>query len=136
MHTISPGLTYHHTAILVKDIQAGITAYKEVFGEAAISPVFPISSQQVYVCFVNTGSGAHLELVQPFLESNAFDAYFKRNIQYYHIAYTTPAFDSTIQQLTSGNYKLINTFNSEAFNNRRCAFLVSGLAHLIEIIET
>ena len=135
MHTISAGLIYHHTAILVKDMQAAADTYSAIFGSASVSQVYAISSQQVSVCFINTGNGAYIELVEPFKESNAFDAYFKRGIHYYHVAYKTNNFEQAIEKLAGAGYKLLTMFNSEAFNNKRCAFLVSGLTHLTEIIE-
>lgn len=135
MHTIGQSLIYHHTAILVKNMQEAANSYTSIFGAEAVSQVYSISSQKVHVCFVHTGNGAHIELVQPFNDSNAFDTYFKRGIHYYHIAYKTQDFDRAAEQLEAAGYRLLNIFVSEAFNNKRCAFLLNPQGHLTEIIE-
>jgi len=135
MHSIGESLTYHHSAILVKNMQEAVENYAALFGAGAVSQVYSISSQLVNVCFVSTGNNTNIELVQPFAGNNAFDAYFKRGIHYYHIAYKAQNFDEATEQLVTAGYRLLNTFFSEAFNNKRCAFLLTPQGHLTEIIE-
>ncbi|AWI25670.1 VOC family protein [Flavobacterium pallidum] len=128
-------LKFHHTGLLVKDMDAAVIYYGKIFGKDAISGIFDIKTQSVKVCFIENGSGSFLELVQPAEGNNKFDALFKRGIQYYHIAFTTNKFDMELQSLTNDGFRLIEIFNSEAFNGKRCAFLYSGQMHLFELIE-
>jgi hypothetical protein len=59
----------------------------------------------------------------------------KKGISFYHLAFIVLNFDERLELLQNQNFRLISVFNSEAFENRRCAFLYSPEMHLIEIIE-
>jgi methylmalonyl-CoA/ethylmalonyl-CoA epimerase len=126
-------LTLHHIGILVKDLDAARIAYREIHPK--ISEPIVISSQNVRVCFVETGGEAKIELVEPFGTNSVVQNLIKRNVTYYHLGYTVLDFQAATEDLTAQSYHHIQTFQSEAFGNRRCAFFMSPLLHLIEIIE-
>ena len=129
-------LEFHHLGVLVADLQQAIINYSLLFGKESISKIYDIESQQIRVCFVNTGKNSFLELIQPNIGNTSFDKFFKKNINFYHIAFLTKTFDSTTQDLLNNDFKCINTFQSEAFENKRCAFFMSNEMHIIEIIES
>lgn len=129
-------LKYHHTGIVVESIEDVASNYQKLFGENCLSKKYYISTQGVNVCFVNTGSNTFLELVEAVGENSLVSKLIKKGITYYHIAYTTPDFENTIQKLEALNFKSMPFFYSEAFNGNRCVFLFSPDAHLIEIIES
>jgi hypothetical protein len=51
------------------------------------------------------------------------------------LGYLAPDFDAAMEELAALNYIPMAPFQSEAFEGRRCAFLMSPALHLIEIIE-
>ena len=125
-------LTLHHIGILVNSIEEATGAYCEL--NARISKPVVIASQSVRVCFVDMDSSVAIELIEPTAKGVNRDL-LKRGITYYHLGYLVPRFDSALENLAELNYVHLQTFHSEAFEGRRCAFLMSPVLHLIEIIE-
>ena len=125
-------LTLHHIGILVNSIEEATGAYREL--DARISQPVAIASQSVRVCFVDMDSSVAIELIEPTAKGVSQDL-LKRGITYYHLGYLVPKFDSALEDLAELNYVHLQTFHSEAFEGRRCAFLMSPVLHLIEIIE-
>jgi methylmalonyl-CoA/ethylmalonyl-CoA epimerase len=125
-------LTLHHIGILVNSIEEATGAYREL--GARISQPVAIASQSVRVCFVDMDSNVAIELIEPTAKGVSQDL-LKRGITYYHLGYLVPRFDSALENLAELNYVHLQTFYSEAFEGRRCAFLMSPVLHLIEIIE-
>lgn len=129
---LQQNLTLHHIGILVKRLDQAAAAYREL--RARISEPVVISSQHVRVCFVDMDSSVAIELVEPTEKGVAQDL-LKRGIAYYHLGYVAPDFDAALESLVALSYVHLQTFRSEAFDGRRCAFLMSPVLHLIEIIE-
>lgn len=128
-------LTFHHIGIAVNSIEEAVENYKNLFGAESISAVYPITSQLVNVCFVNMGNGSFIELVEATSEDSSIHRLRKKGYTYYHMAYLTPHIEQSVEQLIALNYKAMEFFNSEAFAGKRCIFLFSPEAHLIELIE-
>jgi methylmalonyl-CoA/ethylmalonyl-CoA epimerase len=129
---LPPILTLHHIGVLVKNLSEATEVYSEL--QATISRPVVISSQGVRVCFADMGAGVAIELVEP-AETGVSRDLSKRGITYYHLGYMVPDFDAALTDLTRLNYVHLQTFQSEAFEGRRCAFLMSPVLHLVEIIE-
>ncbi|HSZ71445.1 MAG TPA: VOC family protein [Cytophagaceae bacterium] len=125
----------HHTGCLVESIKESIDLYRTIFGEDKVSSVVDVSSQGVKVCFVETAPNVFLELIEPSSEDSVVARLLKKNVRYYHVAYLTENFDQDIVSLTEQYSKHLNTFYSEAFQGKRCAFLYLPDGSLIELIE-
>ena len=95
-----------------------------------------ISSQGVYVCFVKNGTDTFLELVEPINEKSIIFKMQKKGITYYHVGYITDNILDEVKSLEANNYKAFDYFHSEAFNDKRCVFLISPDGHLMELIES
>lgn len=128
-------LEFHHIGLVVENMETSRMNYAGLFGESAVSKIIPIASQKVNVCFVNIGTGSFIELVEPVGEDSMVYKLLKKRVSYYHIGYRVGNIDSTVTKLESMNYKAMEYFNSEAFEGKRCIFLFSPEAHLIELIE-
>jgi len=127
------GLEFHHVGCVVASIEESLPSYRPI--ARVIGEIIPIASQGVNVCFVEIGPGTHVELVEPTEGESILRQLLKRRINYYHLAFLTRGFDSAIETLVAESYRHLNTFRSEAFGMRRCAFLTSAVAHLIELVE-
>ena len=128
-------LIFHHTGIVVDNIEEVAASYKPLFGENSISKKYYVSTQGVNVCFIAVGSGAYLELVESATENSVVNKLRKKGQTYYHVGYLTTNIEATVQELILLNYKPLEFFKSEAFEGKRCIFLFSPDAHLIELIE-
>ena len=128
-------LAFHHVGLLVESIDEALIHYIALFGSKNMSAIFTIESQKVKVCFVKNAENSFIELVQPLNEESIVYKLLKKKITYYHLAYTVKDIEATVLFLEELNYKPLEYFKSEAFNNRRCIFLFSPDTSLIELIE-
>jgi methylmalonyl-CoA/ethylmalonyl-CoA epimerase len=128
-------MQFHHTGCLVSSIDESVETYSRIFGPDKISSKVKIGMQGVYVCFIEVGPGSFLELIEGVDEQSVVYKLMKRNTTYYHNAYTTRDFDATLAMLDAIGARHMNTFISEAFENKRCAFLYLPDGCLIELIE-
>lgn len=128
-------LQFHHVGLLVDDIENSVEHYSNLFGGANVSDITTIASQKVKVCFVKIGGESYIELVQPVNEESVVYKLLKKRVSYYHIAYMVTDITAAVTRLEEMNYKPLEYFNSEAFGGKRCIFLFSPDAHLIELIE-
>lgn len=127
-------LEFHHIGVLVDDIDQAAHHYQGLFGDRPLDGPYHITSQGVRVAFVAMDHG-HLELVQEADETSILASLRKRKVKYYHVGYMTNELDNTIEELVGQrDFRLLSTFESEAFSMRRCAFLFSPELHLIELI--
>lgn len=135
IHNINKSLKFHHTGVLVNNLQESILNYSLLFGAQAISKIHDIKSQQITVCFVKISDDVYLELIQPNEGNTNFDKFFKKGINFYHIGFKCFDFEKTFENLLKNDFRHISTLCSEAFDNKRCAFFMSNELHVIEIIE-
>lgn len=128
-------LSFHHTGLLVESIEEVLEHYGLIFGKESISKIYHVSSQKVKVCFVKNGSESFLELVEPDGEDSPVFNMLKKRLGYYHLAYLVSDINKAILFLEELNYKTLSVFSSEAFDNRKCAFLYTPEGHLVELVE-
>jgi len=128
-------LTYHHTGCLTHSIEESKAIYAGM-GFGSSSETYTISDQKVKVCFIEMSPGIFLELVEPIGDNVPLNKLLKSKVSFYHLAYLADDFDKTLENLRDAGFYLVNTFRSEAFSNRYCAFLYTPEMHLIEIIES
>jgi methylmalonyl-CoA epimerase len=127
-------LTFHHTGLIVESIESLRAHYTHIFGNNCLSEITEISSQQVRVCFVNMGNNTYIELIEPFDQTSS-NTKKKKEGGYYHMAYMVDDIEEAVTHLKAIHYKPLRYFNSEAFNGKRCIFLVCSGLPLIELIE-
>jgi methylmalonyl-CoA/ethylmalonyl-CoA epimerase len=127
-------LTFHHTGCLTRDIEATKTVYAGMgFGD--FSETYTVSDQKVKVCFIEMSQGVFLELVEPIGDNVPLNKMLKNKVSFYHLGYLTDEFEKVVQDLQNDGFYLLNSFRSEAFSGRYCAFLYTPEMQLIEIIE-
>lgn len=126
-------LAFHHVGCVVPNLREAVDAYR-FLGRPVTEPI-RIASQKVAVCFVELAPGSHIELVEPLDGNSVVSGLLKKQATFYHLGFLARDFDAALRTLDSQNFRLLGVFASEAFAMRRCAFLVSPAAHLIEIIE-
>jgi hypothetical protein len=119
----------------VDNIENSAEHYSGLFGKDNVSSIVSVESQKVKVCFVKIGDGSYIELVQPLSEESVVYKLLKKKVSYYHIAYKVEDIPAAVARLEEMNYKPLEFFNSEAFEGKRCIFLFSPDAHLIELVE-
>jgi methylmalonyl-CoA/ethylmalonyl-CoA epimerase len=128
-------LSFHHVGCLTKNMDETLSVYLDKMGFRKVSEPVTVSSQQVKVCFIQTADGPLIELIQPLGNNQALGKLLQTKNFFYHIGYMTKDIDQAIQYFQESGFYFVNSFLSEAFENRKCAFLYTGEMHLIELIE-
>lgn len=129
------GLTFHHVALLVENMEEALVAYADLFGQDSISEIYTVTAQKVKVCFVKNGPDTYIELVAPMGDDAPVLGLLKKKHSYYHIGYKVRGIQEAVNKLEQMNYKAMAYYNSEAFGGHTCAFLFTPGGHLIELIE-
>ena len=125
----------HHIGCLTKSIENSIGIYSSSLGFKTISEIYTIHDQKVKVCFVEITPSFFVELVEPIGENPALNKILKSGNPFYHIGYLSDRFEEDIARMVSDGFYQVNTFISEAFLGKKCAFLYTPEMHLIELIE-
>jgi catechol 2,3-dioxygenase-like lactoylglutathione lyase family enzyme len=125
----------HHIGILVDNIDAAIQSYRVLLPQSKISDKIFVSTQRVHTCFLEIPGQISLELIEPADEESVVYKLKKKGFTYYHLGYYVDDFEKALELLAQLNFKQINIYNSERFDNKQCSFFMSTEMHLIEIIE-
>ncbi len=127
-------LKFHHIGCLVENIDSAAALYGVLFNNKVSAKIY-VSSQKLNVCFIGIGNEEYLELIESAGDNSVIENLRKRGFTYYHVGYTVKNMEKCIEQLCEMNFKLISTFNSEAYDGKKCAFLISPDSHMFELIE-
>lgn len=126
-------MQFHHVGCAVDCIEDYLALYRDTLGFTKISDIFWITEQKVRVCFVEVGSDSYVELIEAVDDNSPIEKLKRQG--YYHVCFLTSDLDQKLEELQSQGFLLITTFHSEAFQGRRCSFLVNPFGHLIELAE-
>jgi len=129
-------MIFHHTGCLVENIEATLASYEKLLAQQYdASEIILIEDQKVKICFIKLGESVFLELVEPLENNKTLQRLLKKKgSNFYHIAFKVEDFDAEMQRLKEQQFRLISSFESEAFGGKMCAFFVNEQYHLIEII--
>ena len=122
----------HHVGCAVADLDASLASYAQLLGPRRRSPVYPIASQGVAVCFVELAPGTYLELIAATATPSPIDRYVKTG--FYHLCFTVDSLAAALAGL-GPRFRALPAFRSEAFAGHACQFVVTPELHLIELAE-
>ena len=128
-------MSFHHIGCLTDNMEECLMVYSQGLGFTNISKIYSIADQKVKVCFIETGPGTFLELVEPLGDNAMLRKILKSKNPYYHIGYQVDDINRSISRMQDEGCYLVNKFRSEAFQHKWCAFLYTREMHLIELIE-
>jgi hypothetical protein len=134
-----PHLALHHYGFLTANISVWLIENELLFGKPfKVSCTITVSSQKAKIAFVQQKENDVLaELIEPMEENAHLKKMIAKGITVYHTGYATPAneFDAVLKSFEKTGAYALPVFKSEAFENRRCVFIVTKNLGLIEIIE-
>ena len=132
-------LTLHHYGFLTSSTADWLEENENLLGKPyRIFDTIKISSQKVNITFVEQTTGEALtELVEPWEENMQLHKMISKGLTVYHKGFFAPLgkFDEVVERLEEKGAHSLGTFQSEAFGNKRCVFLVTRNLGMIEIIE-
>ena len=136
---MSSYLTLHHYGFLTGNITAWLKENELLFGKPfKVFDTVHISSQKVKITFVQQNENGILnELIEPLEENDRLKKMIEKGITVYHAGYIVDKnkFDDVLKSFEKKSIHALPVFNSEAFENRRCVFLLSNTMGMIELIE-
>lgn len=125
--------SFHHVGCAVRDVEAGLRAYRELLGERRRSRVFEVSSQDVGVCFLELAGGGYLEFVEARGSISPLDRFLE--VGFYHLCFLVGDRRAALERLERAGFTPLAPFLSEAFDGRTCQFILTPETHLIELVE-
>lgn len=134
-----PPLTLHHYGFLTANTAVWLTENELLLGKPfAVFNSISIISQKVKITFLQqTENSVLTELVEPLEENALLRKMITKGITVYHTGYMAAKndFENVLQSFEKKGAKALPVFHSEAFDNRRCVFLITKNLGMIEIIE-
>jgi Glyoxalase/Bleomycin resistance protein/Dioxygenase superfamily len=132
-------LTIHHYGFLTYNTGAWLAENELLFGKPCmVFETVKISSQKVNITFVQQSEGrVFTELIEPWEDNAKLQKMIAKGITVYHTGYlaATGQFDKILLSFNEMGIHTLAPFASEAFEGRRCVFVVTGNIGMIEIIE-
>lgn len=128
-------LKFHHMGLIVESIDSAVKTYSCGVFPSQKPEKINISSQGVNVALFRVGDSAFVEFIEAAGALSAIDAFKRRaGCGYYHAAYTSVDLPCDLTVLENAGFTRLAEFDSEAFDGRKCVFLMSPDMHLIELI--
>ncbi len=132
-------LTLHHYGFLTGNTAAWLEENEWLLGKPyQVFETVRVSSQKVNITFVQQSVGSVLtELIEPWEENTKLQKMIDKGITVYHTGYLAAAgeFDTMLSSFEEKGMHALAPFASEAFEGRRCVFIITGNIGMIEIIE-
>lgn len=129
-------LILHHVGCLTKSIDESLVFYTKILPLKRTSDIITIQSQGVKVCFLSMNESTLLELVEPSQSNKSLNNLLKKGVSFYHLGYLSEDIEGSANFLLTKEFQFVTSFYSEAFQNKKCIFLLSPEFHFIELIQT
>ncbi len=132
-------LTLHHYGFLTSSTLDWLAENESLLGKPfRVFDTIKIQSQKVDITFVEQTQGEVLtELVEPWEDNLRLHKMISKGLTVYHKGFLSKVgmFDEMVKKMEEKGVHSLGAFQSEAFGNKRCVFLVSRNLGMIEIIE-
>ncbi|MES2850902.1 MAG: VOC family protein [Bacteroidota bacterium] len=132
-------LILHHYGFLTADTAAWLEENELLLGKPfKVFDTVHVSSQKVKITFVQQAENTVLtELIEPLDDNLHLTKMISKGITIYHTGYivTKEDFDKVVNSFEEKGAHSLPIFNSEAFEKKRCVFLITRSLGMIEIIE-
>ena len=126
-----------HICFAVKNLEEGISYWKDVFGYIQMTEIVTNTRQKVKVVFMSKKDSILIKLIEPVENNQSLINFVNRGGGFHHICFKCSDIDSEITELTTkGLIKLVPPQPGEAFNNHNIAFMLGRFNLNIELIDT
>jgi methylmalonyl-CoA/ethylmalonyl-CoA epimerase len=120
-----------HICFAVKDLNAGIAYWKNVFGYEQLTEIVTNSLQKVKVTFLHKENSIDIKLIEPLVK------FVNRGGGFHHLCFKCSDINNKIEELKGkGLIMLVPPQPGEAFNNNDIAFLFAKYGLNLELIDT
>ena len=132
-------LILHHYGFLTHNTVDWLAENELLLGNPfRVCGTIKIRSQKVNITFLQQAAGAvFTELIEPWEDNAKLQKMIKKGITVYHTGYlaATGQFDEVLSSFQEKGIHALAPFASEAFEGKRCVFVITRNVGMIEIIE-
>jgi methylmalonyl-CoA/ethylmalonyl-CoA epimerase len=126
-----------HICFAVKDLNAGIAYWKNVFGYEQLTEIVTNSLQKVKVTFLHKENSIDIKLIEPLEINESLVKFVNRGGGFHHLCFKCSDINNKIEELKGkGLIMLVPPQPGEAFNNNDIAFLFAKYGLNLELIDT
>ena len=126
-----------HICFAVKDLNDGISYWKNVFGYEQMTEIIINSLQKVKVTFLRKDNSIDIKLIEPLEINDSLVKFVNRGGGFHHICFKCSDINNKIEELKNkGLIMLVPPQPGEAFNNNNIAFLFAKYGLNLELIDT
>lgn len=127
---------FHHVGVAVRDLEAAVELYVDLFGFRRRTAAMSVPSQHVQVAFVEAGGGVLIELIAGLDEQAPVRGVLERSgAGPYHLCYEVDDLDAAVRRLRERRCRILTRFEHEMQGVHRFAFLVAPDGELFELCE-
>lgn len=129
------GLTFHHIGVACRDLDREQAGYA-LLGYVPEGPDFEDPVQGVRGRFLVAEGQPRVELLVNLEGSATLDPWLAGPARVYQQAFTTPAFDETVERFTAAGARVVSPpVPAVAFGGRRICFVMLRTMTLVEVVE-
>lgn len=129
-------LRLHHVGCAVRSIERALVYYTEVLGFKQVTAAVEVPSQKVKVCFIASGPGPYVELVEGVQAGSPVEKLIEQTGGGpYHLCYEVDDLDAAVKWLRSRKFFPLTRFEARAHGMRRFAFMLTPDRQLMELCE-
>lgn len=126
----------HHIGVAVRDIEATAGVLASLFGFSRPYRTVDVASEKVRVCFVDTGQGFWIELVEPTSPDSPVSRLTERSgASPYHICYRVEDLDAAVATLRARGCRPLRRFTVEICGPQHFAYLMARDGQLVELAQ-
>jgi methylmalonyl-CoA/ethylmalonyl-CoA epimerase len=135
LDSLATPLTFHHVGYACKSIATDQQTFERL-GYTQEGSSFEDARQGVRGLFL-LGPGPRIELLENLPDSDTLTPWLNAGIHMYHLAYTTPNLQASLDELRGQRARVVVTpVPAIAFQNRLIAFVMMRNQLLVELIES
>lgn len=124
----------HHVGYAVRDIETTAEVFATLFGYSRAHRSIEVPSEQVRVCFLETGHGFWIELVEPLSPSSPVSRLTERSgASPYHICYEVKDLEPAIAAFRKKGCRVLRRFSVDLDGEQRFAYLMARDGQLVEL---
>ena len=126
-----------HIGIAVKDVEAGIKHWENIFGYSQLTEVVENSRQKVFVVFLHKDNSLPVKLIQPTDETSPLYTVAQRGGGLHHLCFKCDSVNETLSGLREKGVRVLaDPQPGEAFENESIAFFYDKKGLNVELIDT
>lgn len=126
-----------HICFAVKELDEGISYWKNTFGYKEMTRPVINTQQKVKVVFLKKENSLPVKLIEPIESNKSLRNFVEYGGGFHHVCFKCDDLDTTVSELINKGVKmLVSPQPGEAFNYNKIAFFLGKYKTTFEVIDT